>query len=1177
MSFVHLHVHSEYSLLDGACRTSKLIDTAIKHNANAVAITDHGNMYGAVDFYKEAVKKGIKPIIGCEVYMATRSRFDKATEYDRHNYHLVLLCKNNTGYQNLIQLVSKSWTEGFYGKPRIDKDLLEKHHEGLICLSACLAGEIPQNLLRGDYTKARELANYYSKLFGKEDFYLEIQNHGIKEQLVVLPQLIQLSEETGIELVATNDCHYINKSDSEIQNILLCIQTNHTINDEDKMEFQTDEFYFKTEEEMLRIFSSVPQAVSNTQAIADKCNVSFEFGVTKLPHFDVPNNQNHFEYFRNECYKGLYKHYGNSPEQSIIDRLEYELKIVNQMGYVDYYLIVNDFIQYAKSNGIPVGPGRGSGAGSLAAYCIGITGIDPIKYNLLFERFLNPARVSMPDFDIDFCTERRQEVIDYVVRKYGADHVAQIITFGTMAARGAIRDVARAMAMPYSTADAVAKLVPNELHITLEKALEISSDLKNRYDTDYEVHKLIDTAMAIEGTPRHASKHAAGVVITEKPVSEYVPLAKNDDAVVTQFTMTTLEELGLLKMDFLGLRNLTVIHDAEAMIRQVNLAYDEALISDKDPMVFKMLSQGYSEGVFQFESGGMKSVLTQLKPESLEDLIAVISLYRPGPMDSIPKYIDNRHNPSKVTYKHPLLKDILEVTYGCIVYQEQVMQIFRSLAGYSLGRADIVRRAMSKKKKDVMEREQDIFINGLVDENGNILVEGCLRRGVDKATATSIYAEMESFASYAFNKSHAAAYATVSYKTAWLKCHYPKEYMSALLTSVLDNFSKLASYTEECARLNIKVLPPHVNYSSLAFTVNNDDIRFGLMAVKNLGKGFIENIIEERKNGLFTSFYDFCKRLYGKNMNSRALESLIKCGALDNLGNNRREMISSVKNVLESCEYNYRYSSAGQLSLFDSETQEDTIQQTIIKLEDFTINEKLAMEKEVAGMYLSGHPMNEYEDVRKAIKADKIIRLANADENKRYKDGDKVNVLGVISNVKVRTTKNNQTMATAVIEDKTGSIEVLIFPQVLSISGRLLTEGAVVKMFGSLSVREDEKPKILCNELVTINQVVELLKNKKQTNTTAKPEKNQETPQTDKNTYEKKQHILYLKVDNLQSEKYLKVKNVLEIFAGNTQVVFKVTDTNQKLRAPRSLWVMLNEPMVNELKYILGDDSVFIS
>ena len=1181
MSFVHLHNHSEYSLLDGACRINRLIDTAIKHNANAVAITDHGNMYGAVDFYKEAVQKGIKPIIGCEVYMATRSRFDKATEYDRHNYHLVLLCKNNTGYQNLIQLVSKSWTEGFYSKPRIDKELLEKYHEGLICLSACLAGEIPQNLLRGDYTKARELADYYSNLFGKDNFYLEIQNHGIKEQLVVLPQLIQLSEETGIELVATNDCHYIDKSDSEIHNILLCIQTNHTINDEDKMEFQTDEFYFKTEEEMLKLFSSVPQAVSNTQIIADKCNVSFEFGKTKLPHFDVPNNQDHFEYFHNECYKGLYKHYGTTPQQSVIDRLEYELKIVNQMGYVDYYLIVNDFIQYAKSNGIPVGPGRGSGAGSLAAYCIGITGIDPIKYNLLFERFLNPERVSMPDFDIDFCTERRQEVIDYVVRKYGVDHVAQIITFGTMAARGAIRDVARAMAIPYSTADAVAKLVPFELHITLEKALEVSSDLKQRYDTDYEVHKLIDTAMAIEGTPRHASKHAAGVVITEMPVSEYVPLAKNDDAVVTQFTMTTLEELGLLKMDFLGLRNLTVIHDAEVMIKQINPAYNEDDITDKDPLVFKMLSQGNSEGVFQFESGGMKNVLTQLKPESLEDLIAVISLYRPGPMDSIPKYIGNRHNPSKITYKHPLLKDILEVTYGCIVYQEQVMQIFRTLAGYSLGRADIVRRAMSKKKKDVMEREQDIFINGLVDENGNVLVEGCLRRGVDKATATSIFAEMESFASYAFNKSHAAAYATVSYKTAWLKCHYPKEYMAALLTSVLDNFSKLASYTEECARLNIKVLPPHINYSSLAFTVNGNDIRFGLMAIKNLGKGFIENIIEERKNGLFTSFYDFCQRMYGKNMNSRALESLIKCGALDNLGNNRREMISSVKNVLESCEYNYRYSSAGQMSLFDAETQEDSVQQTIIKLDDFTISEKLAMEKEVAGMYLSGHPMNEYSTISKAIRADKVIKLLNAEENSRYKDGDRVNILGVISSVKIRTTKNNQTMATAVIEDKTGSIEVLVFPQVLSSSGRLLTEGTIVKMFGTLSVREDEKPKLLCNEITTINQVIDALKNKPH-NKPDKPDKpdNQPIapqPKPQKTLYGDKQHILYLKIDSLESEKFKKVKNVLEIFTGSTQVILKVTATNKKLLAPRSMWVMLNEPMLNELRYILGDSCVVVS
>lgn len=1184
MSFVHLHVHSEYSLLDGACRISKLVDTAVYNGANAVAITDHGNMYGAVDFYKEAVKKGIKPIIGCEVYVASRSRFDKSTEYDRHNYHLVLLCENNTGYNNLIKLVSKSWTEGFYSKPRIDRELLEKYHEGLICLSACLAGEIPQNLLRGDYTKARDVANYYNELFGKGNFYLEIQNHKIKEQLIVLPQIIQLSEETGIPLVATNDCHYINKSDSEIHNILLCIQTNHTINDDDKMEFQTDEFYFKTEEEMRKLFSDAPQAVDNTQLIADRCNVNFEFGKTKLPHFDVPDNQDHFEYFRNECYKGLYKYYGNTPDSSIIERLEYELKIVRQMGYVDYYLIVNDFIQYAKRHNIPVGPGRGSGAGSLAAYCIGITGIDPIKYNLLFERFLNPERVSMPDFDVDFCTERRQEVIDYVVRKYGDDHVAQIITFGTMAAKGAIRDVARAMAIPYSVADNVAKLVPNELHITLKKALEMSGELKTRYDTDYEVHKLIDTAMAIEGTPRHASKHAAGVVITEKPVNEYVPLAKNDDAVVTQYTMTTLEELGLLKMDFLGLRNLTVINDAEVMIKRNNLSYSEDNINEKDPEVFRMLSQGYSEGVFQFESGGMKSMLTQLKPESVEDLIAAISLYRPGPMDSIPKFIENRHNPAKITYKHPLLKDILDVTYGCIVYQEQVMQIFRSLAGYSLGRADIVRRAMSKKKKDVMEREREIFINGLKDENGNIEVEGCLRRGVDRAVADSIFSEMESFASYAFNKSHAAAYANVSYKTAWLKYHYPKEYMSALLTSVLDNFSKLSNYTEECARLNIKVLPPHINYSYKSFTVHGDNIRFGLMAIKNLGKGFIESIIEERKNGLFISFYDFCKRMYGKNINSRAVESLIKCGAFDNLGNNRREMVSSVKAVLESCERDYRYSSAGQMSFFDDITDENPSEQLIAKLDDFTIAEKLAMEKEMAGMYLSGHPMNEYDDISKAIRADKIININNAEDNHKYKDGDKVNVLGVLSSVKIRTTKNNQTMATAIIEDKSGNTEVLIFPQVLSQSGRLIADGSIVKIFGSISMREDENPKILCNEVTSIKQLVENLNKHKADNSNVKITKNGSSASSYKEKgyienipRQNKPKVLYLRVDNLKSEKFRKVENLLQIFEGSTQVVFSLSDNGKRMRAPRNLWVMLNEPMINELRYLLGDENVFIS
>ena len=1181
MSFVHLHVHSEYSLLDGACRLTRLVDTAVKQGANAIAVTDHGNMFAAVDFYKEAVKRGIKPIIGCEVYMAARSRFDKTAEYDRHSYHLVLLCENNTGYQNLIKLVSKSWTEGFYGKPRIDKELLEEYHEGIICLSACLAGEIPRYLLQGDYTKAKETANYYNKLFGSGNYFLEIQNHNIKEQLMVLPQIIRLSKETGIPLVATNDCHYIEKADSQTHEILLCIQTNHTINDSDKMEFQTDEFYVKTEEEMLALFPTAPQAVQNTQLIADRCNVTFEFGKTKLPHFDVPDNRNHFEYFREQCYRGLYNHYGTKPAQEIIDRLEYELKIVNQMGYVDYYLIVNDFIQYAKSQDIPVGPGRGSGAGSLAAYCIGITGIDPIKYNLLFERFLNPERVSMPDFDVDFCTERRQEVIDYVVRKYGEDHVAQIITFGTMAARGGIRDVARAMAMPYSAADSVAKLVPAGPHISLENALEMSPELKEKYDTDYEVHKLIDTAMAIEGTPRHASKHAAGVVITEKPVSEYVPLAKNDDAVVTQYTMTTLEELGLLKMDFLGLRNLTVIYDAEQMIKQQNPNYNPENIDEKDKKVFKMLSQGYSEGVFQFESGGMKNVLIQLKPESVEDLIAVISLYRPGPMDSIPKYIENRHNPSKITYKHPMLKDILEVTYGCIVYQEQVMQIFRTLAGYSLGRADIVRRAMSKKKVDVMEREKEIFINGLVDENGNVTVEGCIRRGVDKATALSVFSEMESFASYAFNKSHAAAYATVSYKTAWLKCHYPRQYMAALLTSVLDNFGKLAAYTDECARLGIKVLPPHVNYSDTAFTVCGNDIRFGLMAVKNLGKGFIEDILAQRENGLFTSFYDFCKRVYGKTVNSRAIESLIKCGALDGLGNNRREMISAVKSVLDSCEYEYRHSIAGQMSFFDMEDESELNEPAITSLEDFSISEKLAMEKEIAGMYLSGHPMDKYENVSKAIKAVKIQRVCSAEETGRYKDNDKVILLGVLSNVKLRTTKNNQTMATAVLEDKSGSIELLIFPQTLSLSGRLAADGNVVRVLGSISMKEDENPKILCNEILSADTVAQNLKKGINMGSKIHQSENAVRNNINSNTgsraYGEKAHILYLRVDSKGSAAYEKVINLLEIFDGSSQVVFRFADTGKAMRAPRQLWVMLNEPMLKELKNILGDESVVVS
>jgi DNA polymerase-3 subunit alpha len=846
MGFVHLHVHSEYSLLDGACRINQLVETAADMGQTAVAITDHGVMYGAVDFYKAAQKRGIKPIIGCEVYVAKRTRFDKTHELDGENRHLVLLCKNNIGYQNLIAMVSKAWTEGFYSKPRVDYELLEKYSEGIIALSACLAGEIPRAMAAQDYKGAKETALRLDKIFGHGNFYLELQDHGIREQKMINPMIVSLSKETGIPLVATNDCHYIKQEDNQMHRILLCIQTNHTIEDKDGMEFGSDQFYFKSEEEMRALFPDTPEACDNTVLIAEQCKVEFEFGKTKLPHFDTPNGQENAAYFIEKCYDGLHRHYGEHPEQSIVERLEYELSTIEKMGYVNYYLIVHDFVSYAKSVGIPVGPGRGSGAGSLAAYCLGITGIDPLKYDLLFERFLNPERVSMPDFDIDFSDERRQEMIEYVVRKYSADHVAQIVTFGTMAARGSIRDVGRAMAVPYATADEVAKLIPSEPNITLDRALSISKDLKARYDTDLKIHELIDMARKLEGMPRHASTHAAGVVITDKPVSEYVPLAKNDESTVTQYTMTTLDELGLLKMDFLGLRNLSVIDDAQKMICKHESDFDIDKIPLDDPKVYEMLSMGATEGVFQFESAGMTSVLMQLRPENIEDLIAVISLYRPGPMESIPRYIENRHNPKKVTYRHPLLADILKVTYGCIVYQEQVMQIFRTLAGYSLGRADIVRRAMSKKKREVMERERTIFIHGLADENDNVEVEGCIRRGVSAEVAETVFNEMSSFASYAFNKAHAAAYAMVAYQTAWLKWYAPKEYMAALLTSVLDS-GKVAAYIAECTRLGIKVLPPSVNESGMGFTVGGEGIRFGLLAVNNLGRGLIAELIRERE------------------------------------------------------------------------------------------------------------------------------------------------------------------------------------------------------------------------------------------------------------------------------------------------------------------------------------------
>ncbi len=1165
MAFTHLHVHTEYSLLDGASRINELAAAAKRKGFDSLAITDHGVMYGVIDFYRACKKHGVKPVIGCEVYVAPNSRFDKNNSYERY-YHMILLCENQKGYQNLIKLVSLGFTEGFYSKPRVDDSLLEQYHDGLICLSACLAGEIPQRLLNNDYNGALEKAKYYRDLFGRENFFIELQNHGIAEEKRIIPSLVKIAEEAGVGLAATNDSHYTEKSDSKTHSILLCIQTNSTVNDENKMEFKTDEFYLKTEDEMRALFGSYPGAIENTHKIAERCNVEFTFGERKLPRFDVPDNGDHLEFFRRACYEGLRRHYGENPDKSLVDRLEYEISVISKMGFVDYYLIVNDFVQYAKRHNIPVGPGRGSGAGSLCAYCVGITDIDPIKYNLLFERFLNPERVSMPDFDIDFCKERRGEVIEYVVNKYGSDRVAQIISFGTMAARGAIRDVGRALAIPYATVDTVAKLVPFELNITIDKALKLSRELRKKYEEDEQIRSLIDIAKRLEGMPRHATMHAAGVVITDRPVSDYVPLAKNDDSVVTQFTMTTLEELGLLKMDFLGLRTLTVIDYAEKLIKQSHPEYSEGSIREDDPRVYAMISSGHTDGVFQFESQGMKNVLTQLKPEYMEDLIAVLSLYRPGPMDSIPTYIDCRHNPSHIRYRHPRLKSILNVTYGCIVYQEQVMQIFRELAGYSLGRADIVRRAMSKKKKDVMERERDIFINGLTDENGSVTVEGCVRRGIDAKTAAEIFAEMESFASYAFNKSHAAAYSAISYKTAWLKCYYPREYMAALMSSVLDSQNKLAGYIAECKRLGIMVLPPNVNESGRGFAVSGKNIRYGLLAIKNLGGQFINEIIRERRLKPYTSLYDFCKRLYGKNMNSRAIESLIKCGAFDGLGANRRQLLSISKTVMDDVEFEARRNVNGQISFFDLDSSGSARKSTEPELppfEEYPRAELLKMENEIAGMYLSGHPVDDYSVFAALVKADRSGDIIRNDSG-GYRDGKHVCLVGILSRVRTQITKNNKMMAFVSLDDRYGVIEAVVFPNVYEKYERFLSETNVVVMRGTISSRENEEPKLICDSVENARTNEECEKNGRGAATFLQQ------------SSARKPLSLYLKIDDLHTDMYRRAKRVLDIFEGRTPVIFYLTSSNRAVKAPSSMWTDLNDVMIGELKYQLGDKNVAV-
>ncbi len=1165
MSFAHLHVHSEYSLLDGACRIEPMLDKIKSMGQTSVALTDHGVMYGVVDFYKAAKARGLNPIIGCEVYVAPRSRFDKVHGIDNERYHLILLCKNNTGYKNLIKLVSEGWVNGFYTKPRVDKELLEQHHEGLIALSGCLAGEVARALERNDYEEAKKVAEWYNGVFGDGNYYLEIQNHGLDEQLRINPMLISLSKELNIPLAATNDAHYVDKQDSKIQQVLICIQTNHTLGEDTGLEFGTQEFYLKSEEGMREAFSECPQAVDNTAKIAEQCHVEFEFGKTKLPHFDVPDGWSHFDWFANLCRKGLKERYGDSPPQEYIDRLEYELGIIDKMGYTDYYLIVHDFIRHAKSVGIPVGPGRGSGAASICAYCIGITGIDPMKYNLLFERFLNPERVSMPDFDVDFCFERRGEVIDYVIDKYGADHVAQIVTFGTMAAKAAIRDVGRAMGMSYSAVDNIAKQIPNELNITLEKALKRSAEFKALYDKDAEAHELIDTAMKVEGMPRHASTHAAGVVITHDPVVSYVPLARNDEAIVTQFTMTTLEELGLLKMDFLGLRTLTVIRNAEKAIRNTDPSFSIENIDMEDRQVFDMLCAGQTEGVFQFESAGMRSVLLQLKPESVEDLIAVISLYRPGPMDSIPTYIENRHNPAKIKYKTPKLKSILDVTYGCIVYQEQVMQICRELAGYSYGRADIVRRAMSKKKHDVMLRERDSFVNGAVDENGNILCEGAVRRGVPADVANEIFDEMISFASYAFNKAHAAAYAFVAYRTAWLKCHYPCEFLAALLTSFLDNSGKVAQYINECSRLGIKILPPHVNRSTEAFEVSDGNIHFSLLAVKNLGRGFIRRMVDERTmNGNFKDFYDFCRRMYGKDFNRRAIESLVKCGAFDGMGANRRQMCAVIDPIIEELDNTKRRNVEGQIGFGDlssgsaAEPTEHKSSFAYPPAEEFSPEMLLKYEKEVAGMYLSGHPMAQYRELSKALKCAQIGDIAA--EESRYKDNDRVQLLGLITSAKKKITKSDATMAFLNFEDMTGSIEVIVFPKTLIEKPTMFHEGNIVLLHGRVSMREDEDTKVVCEAVEPCPSSV--------------PAEAAKAP-----TQEKKKAArgLFLRFDTASSPQIKYCRKLLNIFDGAVPLYYYFADTKEYKRNPIGQNIDVNDVLLRELRKILGESNVIFN
>ena len=1145
MSFVHLHLHTEYSLLDGACRIDALAERAKELGFEALAITDHGVMYGAVNFYRACVKAGIKPIIGCEVYVAPRSRTDREYGIDSQYTHLILLCKDEAGYRNLSYLVSMGFVEGFYVKPRIDWGLLHAHSEGLVCLSGCLAGDIPQKIVNGRYEDAKARALELREVFG-EDFYLEIQRHGIRDEETAARGILRIHDETGIPIAVTNDAHYINKEDAYYQDVLMCIQTGKTVNEAERMRFETQEFYLKSEEEMRALFPDRQDAADNTVEIAAKCNFDFEFGHYHLPRFQLPEGEtDSFEYLKKLCEAGFERRYGPEREDAK-KQMDYELDMIKRMGFVDYFLIVSDFIGYAKGRGIPVGPGRGSAAGSVVSYCLNITDVDPIKYSLYFERFLNPERVSMPDIDIDFCVRRRGEVIDYVNRKYGNDHVAQIVTFGTMAARQAVRDTGRALDISYAECDAVAKQVPFAPGMTLDEAMRLSKPMREMYAADERIKKLIDTARALEGMPRHASTHAAGVVITEKPVYEYVPLAKNDESVVTQYTMTTLEELGLLKMDFLGLRNLTILDDAVQLLRRSNPDFDINTIPEDDEDTFAMLSAGKTEGVFQLESAGMTSVCTRLGPKNIEDITAVIALYRPGPMDSIPRFIENSQHPERIKYKHPSLEPILAVTYGCIVYQEQVIEIFRRLAGFSLGQADNIRRAMSKKKHAVIDAERVAFIHG--DEGRNI--PGCVKNGIPEATANAIYDEILDFASYAFNKAHAVAYAIVAYRTAYMKRHYPREYMAALLTSVLDSSSKVAEYIAECREMRINLLPPDVNESDAYFTISGKNIRFGLVAIKNIGEKFILQLMDERReNGPFKSLEDFCRRMSGKELNRRAIESLIRSGAFDSLGATRKSMMAVLDNVLEGIASDGRRNIEGQMDLFGGEEPALTAI-AMPQMEEYSRAELMAMERETTGLYLTGHPMDEYREAARSAGAVSIGAIlsdfANEAGPERFSDEQYVTIAGIVASKRTRTTKNGTLMAYIQLEDDTGTIELLAFQRALDNGGGYVADNAAIIVRGRISVRDEKEPQIVVDSIRPMSDA-------------ALPDGSYAKPRK-----------LWIRLAKNDARIMRRIELLQEMFPGNDRMIVYFADTGRRLGAD----CVIMDSLVRELVEMVGAENV---